>query len=108
MANAGPPADPEREALSFEDALDRLEAVVDPLERGELASRALDRGPPPAPAAPVKLHAAMRHLIFPGGKRLRPALAFAGAEAVGAPPERALALAAAVALVPPYSLGPRA
>jgi len=37
MANAGPPADPEREALSFEDALDRLEAIVDRLERGELA-----------------------------------------------------------------------
>ncbi len=37
MANAGPPAGPEREALSFEDALDRLEAIVDRLERGELA-----------------------------------------------------------------------
>jgi exodeoxyribonuclease VII small subunit len=37
MANAGPPAGPEREALSFEAALDRLEAIVDRLERGELA-----------------------------------------------------------------------
>ncbi|MBS1106010.1 MAG: exodeoxyribonuclease small subunit [Deltaproteobacteria bacterium] len=37
MANAGPPAGPEREVLSFEDALDRLEAIVDRLERGELA-----------------------------------------------------------------------
>lgn len=37
MANAGSPAAPEREALSFEDALDRLEAIVDRLERGELA-----------------------------------------------------------------------
>ncbi|RIK97773.1 MAG: hypothetical protein DCC71_21520 [Proteobacteria bacterium] len=46
----------------------------------------------------------MRHLLFPGGKRLRPALAFAGAEAVGAAPERALAVAAAVELVHTYSL----
>jgi len=37
MANADLPADAEREALSFEDALDRLEAIVDRLERGELA-----------------------------------------------------------------------
>jgi exodeoxyribonuclease VII small subunit len=37
MANAEPPADAEREALSFEVALDRLEAIVDRLERGELA-----------------------------------------------------------------------
>ena len=37
MANAGPPAGPEREVLSIEDALDRLEAIVDRLERGELA-----------------------------------------------------------------------
>ena len=37
MANADPPADAEREELSFEDALDRLEAIVDRLERGELA-----------------------------------------------------------------------
>ncbi len=37
MANAGPPAGTEREALSFEAALDRLEAIVDRLERGELA-----------------------------------------------------------------------
>jgi exodeoxyribonuclease VII small subunit len=37
MANAGPPAGTEREALSFEVALERLEAIVDRLERGELA-----------------------------------------------------------------------
>ena len=46
----------------------------------------------------------MRHLIFPGGKRLRPALALAAAEAVGAAPERALPVAVAVELVHTYSL----
>jgi hypothetical protein len=46
----------------------------------------------------------MRHLLFPGGKRLRPALALAAAEAVGAPPERAIPVAVAVELVHTYSL----
>src|SRR5262245_27072676 len=46
----------------------------------------------------------MRHLIFPGGKRLRPALALAAAEAVGAAPERALPVAVAVELIHTYSL----
>jgi len=73
-------------------------------ERSALVDAALERALPPADAPPARLHAAMRHLLFPGGKRLRPALAFAGAEAVGAPAERALPVAAAVELVHTYSL----
>jgi geranylgeranyl diphosphate synthase type II len=73
-------------------------------ERAQLVDAELERWLPPAAAAPAKLHAAMRHLIFPGGKRLRPALAFAGAEAVGSAPERALPVAAAAELVHTYSL----
>jgi len=73
-------------------------------ERGRLVDAELERAVPRADEPPVRLHAAMRHLLFPGGKRLRPALAFAGAEAVGAPPERALPMAAAVELVHTYSL----
>jgi geranylgeranyl pyrophosphate synthase len=46
----------------------------------------------------------MRHLLFPGGKRLRPALACAAAGAVGASPDAALPMAAAVELVHTYSL----
>ena len=74
------------------------------LERAPWVERALDGAIPPASAAPGALHAAMRHLLFPGGKRLRPALALAAAEAVGAPPERALPVAVAVELVHTYSL----
>jgi len=74
------------------------------LERLPLVERALDAALPPASDAPEPLHAAMRHLLFPGGKRLRPALALAAAEAVGAPPERALPVAVAVELVHAYSL----
>ena len=74
------------------------------IECAQRVDTELERWLPPADAAPANLHAAMRHLIFPGGKRLRPALAFAGAEAVGAAPERALPVAAAVELVHTYSL----
>jgi geranylgeranyl diphosphate synthase type II len=74
------------------------------LERAPLVERALEAALPPADAPPARLHAAMRHLVFPGGKRLRPVLAMAAAEAVGAPPERALPVAAAVELIHTYSL----
>jgi geranylgeranyl diphosphate synthase type II len=73
-------------------------------ERKQLVDDALERALPPADAAPASLHAAMRHLLFPGGKRLRPAFAFAAAEALGAPPERALPVAVAAELVHTYSL----
>ncbi len=74
------------------------------LERRPLLERALDAAVPAQTAAPANLHAAMRHLLFPGGKRLRPTLALAAAEAVGAPPEAALPAAVAVELVHTYSL----
>jgi len=74
------------------------------LERKPLVERVLEAALPAADVAPVRLHAAMRHLVLPGGKRLRPMLAMAAAEAVGAPPERALPVAAAVELIHSYSL----
>ncbi len=74
------------------------------LERAPLIERELEAAVPPAHEPPVRLHAAMRHLLFPGGKRMRPVLAVAAAEAVGAPPERALPMAAAVELAHTYSL----
>jgi geranylgeranyl diphosphate synthase type II len=73
-------------------------------ERTALVDRYLEARLPPASEPPAVLHRAMRHLLFPGGKRLRPALALAGCEALGAPPERALPAAAAVELVHTYSL----
>lgn len=73
-------------------------------ERAERVDAFLDKALPRPPAAPESLCQAMRHLLFPGGKRLRPALCFAAAEAVGAPPERALSMAAAVELLHTYSL----
>ena len=81
--------------MNLEEAMARRVPEVD---------RVLDDLLPDASAPPVSLHEAMRHLIFPGGKRLRPMLAMAGAEAVGAAPEAALPVAAAVELIHTYSL----
>lgn len=44
---------------------------------------ALDRLLPSADAKPTTIHAAMRHSVFAGGKRIRPVLAIAAAEALG-------------------------
>jgi geranylgeranyl pyrophosphate synthase len=73
-------------------------------EAAARVDRLLDEALPRADEPPARLHAAMRHLLFPGGKRLRPALAFAAAEAVGAAPDAALPLAGAVELIHTYSL----
>jgi geranylgeranyl diphosphate synthase type II len=53
---------------------------------------------------PDALRGAMRHLLFPGGKRLRPLFALAAAEAVGGRAQAALPIAVAVELVHTYSL----
>ncbi|MFQ5416610.1 MAG: polyprenyl synthetase family protein [Myxococcota bacterium] len=74
------------------------------LERLPQVDALLDATLPAADEPPAALHAAMRHLVFPSGKRLRPALALAAAEAVGAPCSRALPAAAAVELIHSYSL----
>ena len=57
---------------------------------------ALDRLVPPASTRPATLHAALRHSRCAGGKRLRPRLCAASAEACGAPRDAALFPAAAI------------
>lgn len=73
-------------------------------ERRPLLERFLAERLPAPEEPPESLHRAMHHLLFPGGKRLRPILALAAAEAVGQPAEVALPAAAAVELVHTYSL----
>ena len=65
---------------------------------------ALDRLVLPADTRPATLHAAMRHSLFAGGKRLRPLLCAACAEACGAPRAAALFPAAAVECLHTYTL----
>jgi geranylgeranyl pyrophosphate synthase len=65
---------------------------------------ALEQLVPPAGEPPARLHAAMRHALFPGGKRLRPVLGLLGCAATGGDLERALVACAAVECLHTYSL----
>ena len=65
---------------------------------------ALDRLVLPAGTRPAALHAAMRHSLFAGGKRLRPILCAAAAEACGAKRGAALHPAAACECLHTYTL----
>ncbi len=73
-------------------------------ERRALTDRALDVYLPPADDLPPRLHEAMRYSLFCGGKRLRPLLVFAGAEAVGGDTDHVLPLACAVECIHTFSL----
>jgi geranylgeranyl diphosphate synthase type II len=64
----------------------------------------LDEVLPRAGEGPGRLHEAMRYSVFAGGKRIRPALALASAEAVGGRAEDALPVAGALEMVHTYSL----
>ena len=59
---------------------------------------------PRAEVAPQRLHEAMRYAVLDGGKRVRPLLAFAAGELVGAEVARVDIVAAAVELIHAYSL----
>ena len=73
-------------------------------ERRALDDAALDRHLPPATTPPAVIHEAMRYAVLGGGKRVRPILALAAAEACGAELEPLLMPAAALELIHTYSL----
>ena len=66
--------------------------------------RALDRYLPRANTKPATLHKAMRYSLFAGGKRLRPILCLAAAEACRGNIDDALPLACALECIHTYSL----
>ena len=73
--------------------------------RRELVDRALGRAVPPVSAKPPTIHQAMRYSLMAGGKRLRPILTLAAAEACGAKNlTTILPAACAVELIHTYSL----
>lgn len=72
--------------------------------RQKLVDAGLDRALPPARTKPATLHRAMRYSVFAGGKRLRPVLCIAAAEACGGRAENALPAACAVECIHTYSL----
>jgi geranylgeranyl diphosphate synthase type II len=75
-------------------------------ERRGTIEAALDRSLPPSSAWPESIHRAVRYSLFAGGKRIRPLLALAAAEAAGAAAEDedVLAFACAVEMIHTYSL----
>jgi len=73
-------------------------------ERREVIDVALERFLPDVSALPRKLHEAMRHSVFSGGKRLRPILALATYELAGGEGDAVLAPACATELIHTYSL----
>ncbi|MGH7374597.1 MAG: polyprenyl synthetase family protein [Candidatus Rokuibacteriota bacterium] len=73
-------------------------------QRMAAVDAALDRFLPPESERPESLHKAMRYSVFAGGKRLRPVLVIAGAEAVGGTAERVMPTACAMELIHTYSL----
>jgi geranylgeranyl diphosphate synthase type II len=73
-------------------------------QRCQIIDVALDQCIPSAETRPVSLHKAMRHSVFAGGKRLRPILTLAAAEACGGTIEKAMPSACAVECLHTYSL----
>src|SRR5579862_6722710 len=72
--------------------------------RSEAVNRALDRFLPAATARPATIHKSMRYSLFAGGKRMRPAVCLAAAEACGGSQADAMPLACAVECIHTYSL----
>lgn len=73
-------------------------------KRALIVEEALDGFLPPPDAYPPLIHQAMRYSALGGGKRLRPALVMAAAEAVGGSASGVLPAACAVELIHTYSL----
>lgn len=69
-----------------------------------MIDQALNQWIPSARTKPATIHQAMRHSLFAGGKRVRPILALAAAEACGGREQDAMPLACAVECIHTYSL----
>lgn len=72
--------------------------------RTDAVNRALDKFLPPEKTKPATIHKAMRYSLFAGGKRMRPAVLLAAAEACGGKDSDAMPLACAVECIHTYSL----
>jgi len=73
-------------------------------KKKDLVDKALEKLVPPAKTFPASVHEAMRYSLFAGGKRVRPILAIAAAEALGAKTTDLLPLAGTLELIHTYSL----
>jgi len=79
--------------------------LADFLERSTASvNAALNRFLPSEKTKPATIHKAMRYSLFAGGKRMRPALVLAAAQACGGRETDALSMACAVECIHTYSL----
>jgi geranylgeranyl diphosphate synthase type II len=72
--------------------------------RTDAVNAALDKFLPSEKTKPATIHKAMRYSLFAGGKRMRPAVLLAAAEACGGKAADAMPLACAVECIHTYSL----
>jgi geranylgeranyl diphosphate synthase type II len=84
------------------DKLTRLEAYF--RERKEIVDQALERFLPGGDRFPGQIFQSVRYSVFAGGKRIRPILCIAAAEAVCGRAEHALPAACALEMIHSYSL----
>ena len=82
-------------SFDLDDYLRRQSAIIE---------GALEKYFPRYPEGQQTILRAMRHGVFPGGKRIRPILTLASGELFGAPAERLLPFACAIELIHAYSL----
>src|SRR5437016_7676500 len=85
-------------AFTSMDIKDYLEQKRDDVDRF------LDSVIPSATTAPTTLHESMRYSLMAGGKRVRPILAIAAAEAMGQPAPGLMPIACSLELIHTYSL----
>ena len=81
-----------------------VEATVYPVELQEKVDAYLDGLRFATEPGTARLEEAMRYSLLAGGKRIRPVLALATAEALGRPTDEVLPLAAAIEMIHTYSL----
>jgi geranylgeranyl diphosphate synthase type II len=81
---------------------DFLEAYLK--DRQKIVEEALERYLPDEDSVPEELHTAAHYSVFAGGKRIRPILCLAAAEACGADMAPAMPAACALELIHTYSL----
>ena len=73
-------------------------------KKKSIVDKTLDKLVPSTKTFPTSVHEAMRYSLFAGGKRVRPILAIAAAEALGARTSNLLPLAGSLELIHTYSL----
>ena len=79
--------------------------IKDYLEQKRIdVDRFLDDVMPLPTTPPTTLHESMRYSLMAGGKRVRPVLTIAAAEAIGTTPPGLMAVACSLELIHTYSL----